>query len=72
MDLSLPIIVIFFLSLLLIVAGVWINTLLNKLMSRNYYDYVVTKNHESHKVPESEPKVKTHNPEDFEDLGYLS
>jgi len=71
-DLSLCLAVIVLLSILLIVASVWINTLLNKLMSRNYYDYVVTKNQESHHVPESEKKVKVHNPEDFEDLGYLS
>ena len=50
---------------------VWINRLINKLMSRNYYDYVVTKK-VTGEVEGSKTKTPEIHPEDFEDLGYLN
>lgn len=59
------------LLLVIIMQQFFIHKLINKLMSRNYYDYEVTQgvNKES---PKNSQQMKVPVEQDFDDLGYLN
>lgn len=61
-------IVIVILAILNFAQGFWINKLINKLMSRNYYDYEIT---QSLSKPKKEATMVKVTEEPMEDPAYL-
>lgn len=58
-------------SLVVGLQAVWINKLLNKLMSRDYRDYVLTNQTQINSKKADTIKMQQ-DPAEFEDLGYLN
>lgn len=58
--------------LCLVIGGLclWINRLINKLMSRNYYDYKITQS--VNLKQDAAPKTVKIYEDEIEDLGYLN
>lgn len=60
------------LGAIVVAQSFWINTLINKLMSRNYYDYEITKKLTKPNDNVSNKELRIPAEETGDDLGYLT
>lgn len=63
--------ILIFQSLIILILLYWVNTLLNKCMSRSFYDYQISKGMAKSEKSGSMNKVDLKEESDAEDLAYI-